>query len=177
MNLLNKTKTYLIGPMEFGNDTESWRKQCEDRLSKLGIVCFNPHSHPFLVDIEEGKQSLLIELREQEKYDELEEAAKNIRRHDLKMVDKADFLICHIDPTIPTIGTIDELVNAERLDRPVFMFIEGGKKKCPTYLFSKVPHKYMYDSLEEILETIEKIDSGEIEIDSKRWKLMKECYR
>ena len=40
-----------------------------------------------------------------------------------------------------------------------------------------IPHKYIYDSLEEILGTIKKINDGEKVIDSDRWRLLKEEYR
>ena len=89
----------------------------------------------------------------------------------------SDFIICKIDPEIPTYGTIDELVMAEALNRPVFMCVEGGKRNAPLWVYSLVPHKYMYDSLDEVINTIKGIDKGKIPIDSKRWKLFREEYR
>ena len=39
------------------------------------------------------------------------------------------------------------------------------------------PHKYIYDSVDDIMDMIVKIDNGEKEIDSDRWRLLKKCYR
>ena len=177
MNLLNKTKTYLVGNMQYGQDNRSWRNDLSKQLHHMGITCFNPYSHPFIHQIDEGQQVKLKQLRDHGSLRELEERMKDIRRYDLSMVDRSDFIICKIDPEIPTYGTIDELVMAEALNRPVFMCVEGGKRNAPLWVYSLVPHKYMYDSLDEVINTIKGIDKGKIPIDSKRWKLFREEYR
>ena len=40
-----------------------------------------------------------------------------------------------------------------------------------------IPHKYIYDSVEEVLDIIHQIDRGEKEADSDRWRLLKPEYR
>ena len=40
-NLLEKTKTYLVGHMQYA-DGKDWRKQVEEELDKLNIITFNP---------------------------------------------------------------------------------------------------------------------------------------
>jgi len=46
-NLLHKTKTYLVGHMQYleGRD---WRGEVADNLGALGITCFSPYTKPFL---------------------------------------------------------------------------------------------------------------------------------
>jgi hypothetical protein len=34
------------------------------------------------------------------------------------------------------------------------------------------PHKYFYDSIDQLLDKICQIDDGKIEIDSDRWRLL-----
>ena len=177
MKKLFNTKTYLIGPLENGDDVSCWRDLVKTELNKIGVTCFDPTVHPFVLDIDEGQQVKLKQLRELGSLNDLQERMKSIRRHDLSMVDKSDFIICYIDPEKPTWGTVDELVHAERMNKPIFMFVEGGKRKCPLWLFALVPLNYIYNSLDDILEKIQKIDNDEIEIDSKRWKLMRPEFR
>jgi hypothetical protein len=177
MNLLKKTKCYAIGSMENGDDNVSWRTTLEIELHKMGIVCFNPLAHPFIHQIDEGQQVKLKLLRASGDLADLQKRMKDIRRYDLSMVDRSDLIICKIDPNIPTYGTIDELVMAESLNRPVFVCVEGGKRKAPLWLYSLVPHKYIYDSLDDIIAVLKEIDSGEKEIDSKRWRLLRPEFR
>jgi len=39
------------------------------------------------------------------------------------------------------------------------------------------PHKYIYNSLDEIVEMLYAIDNGDKKIDSERWRLLKKEYR
>lgn len=177
MNLLRKTKTYLIGPMEYGDDNKNWRSVMDHNLEEMGVTCFNPYDHPFIENIDEGKQVQLQRLRELGSLDNLQERMKTIRSYDLSMVDRSDFIICYIKPNTPTWGTVDELVMAESLNRPVFICVEGGKRKAPLWVYSLCPHKYMYNSMNEIVQVLKGIDNGSIPTDSKRWRLLKNKYR
>ena len=40
-NILEKTKTYLVGHMQYA-DGKDWRKQVEEELDQLNIITFNP---------------------------------------------------------------------------------------------------------------------------------------
>ena len=40
-NLLDKTKTYLVGHMQYVNGRD-WRDDASKRLSKIGVTVFNP---------------------------------------------------------------------------------------------------------------------------------------
>lgn len=173
-NKLEKTKCYLIGCMQYA-DGRKWRDDVKKSLNEMNITVFDPYSKPFTIDIDEGEvvKQTLYQLLEEENYDEVARTFKTIRSYDLSMVDKSDFIICHIQPTIPTFGTVEELVTAVRMKRPVFIFVEGGKKKCPLWLFGMIPHHYIYNSMEEVIDKIKKIDNGEIEIDEDRWKLLR----
>ena len=44
-------------------------------------------------------------------------------------------------------------------------------------MMGQLPHKYIYDSLEEIVEMIKKIDSGQQSIDDDRWRLLNKPLR
>ena len=164
--------------MQYKNG-EDWRNKITSALEKMSIVVFNPYHKPFLKDIKENDETKehIHSLMEQEKYDEVQERMREIRSYDLNLVDRSDFIITYIDPQTPTFGTMEELVTAVRMKRPTFISIEGGKKKCPFWLLGMFPHKYIYNNMGDVLDMLIKIDSGEKEIDSDRWRLLKKEFR
>ena len=115
MNLLNKTKTYLVGHMEYA-DGSNWREYVKNQLTPLGITIFNPYDKPFIKDVDEGVNVRLDsrELLKMGKYDEVEKKFREIRIYDLNLVDRSDFIIAHIIPEVASWGTAEELVTANR---------------------------------------------------------------
>ena len=63
------------------------------------------------------------------------------------------------------------------MKKPVFVSMEGGKKKTPLWMMGMMPHHYIYDSVEEVVEMVKRIDDGCKKIDSDRWRLLKEELR
>ena len=86
-------------------------------------------------------------------------------------------LLLQIYNEIASWGSAEEIVTAVREQKPVFVAIEGGKVKTPLWMLAMFPHKYIYNSIEEVVDMIKKIDSGEVRLDSGRWKLLKREYR
>jgi len=178
MNLLSKTKTYLVGHMQYVNG-RNWRDQVECELEPLGITVFNPYKRPFVKDIDEGEETR----REIDKmmalgyYDGVAEKMKEIRIHDLNLVDRSDFIIAHLEPSIASWGSAEEIVTATRMKKPIFVSMEGGKGKTPTWMMGMFPHKYIYDSIEDVVDILRKIDNNEVEMDSDRWRLLREELR
>ena len=96
MNLLRKTRVYLVGAMSNVNG-EPWRSHVEVKLKDLGIIVLNPYNHPFVNCTREGSDVSegLRELLELKKYDEVAAIAKKVRAEDLRCVDICDFIFCH----------------------------------------------------------------------------------
>ncbi len=178
MNLLKNTSVYLCGHMQYMNG-EEWRKTVTSRLNKYGIQCFNPYDKPFIEQVDEGPlfRKTLAEKLESEDFDFVEEKMRKIRIYDLNLVDRSDFIIAHIYPTISSWGSAEELVTAVRAKKPIFLSVEGGKKACPLWILGMFPHRYIYNNMDDILNTIEKIDNGTIKTESDRWRLLKPEYR
>lgn len=176
--MLNKTKTYLCGPIEAGNG-RSWREKITEDLKEIGVICYDPYNKPFEVDLDETEDlnALMKQWRAQGDYDKVTSKMKDIRSFDLALVDKADFIIAYFDPSQMTCGTWEEVFWANRQKKPIFFVVKGGKKACPLWMFGTIPHKYIYESFEEVLSVLKDIDSGKILIDSKRWRLLKESFR
>ena len=178
MKVLRKTRCYLVGHMQYA-DGENWRNYVEKKLTDMEITVYNPYKKPFVKSVEEGAsvRSLLESQMAGEKYDEVQEKMRQIRIYDLNLVDRSDFIIAHIIPSVASWGSAEELVTAVRMKKPTFISVEGGKKMTPLWLLGMFPHKYFYDSLDKILKTVEDINDGRKEIDSDRWRLLKEELR
>lgn len=164
--------------MQYKNG-RSWRDKATNALKLLNITCFDPYKKPFVKDIDEdenARKEMLSSLSNKD-YDSVAEKMKIIRSYDLNLVDRSDFIIAHIYPDVASWGSAEEIVTAVRMKKPIFISIEGGKKLTPLWLLGMVPHKYIYDSIENILEMIKSIDSGNQEIDSERWRLLRKEYR
>jgi hypothetical protein len=177
-NLLAGTRCYLIGSIEYG-DAETWRNQVTKAFNEMNIRCYDPLNKPFILDFDETPafRANMIKWRDEGKYDKLSKHMKQIRISDLSLVDKSDFLICYIDLDVLTIGSWEEFFQANKLKRPIFLIIKQGKKKCPTWIFGTIPHKYIYDSIEQAVDMIRAIDAGKKPIDSDRWKLLRPEWR
>lgn len=178
MNMLNGTRLYTIGAMEY-EDGQGWRNTVKTVLEPLGITVFDPYHKPFVNEIKEDQEARtsLKDWMDTGQWDKVAERMKDVRRDDLRLVDLSDFFIVYINPKIPSWGSAEEIYWGNRLKKPIFLFVEGGKSKTPLWIMGTIPHKYIYGSLDEILETIKKINSGEKSIDSDRWRLLKPEFR
>ena len=177
-NLLHKTKTYLVGHMQYLSGRD-WREEVTEKLQPLGITCFDPYKKPFMKDVEEDEASR-VEMEtwmKTKQYDRVGERMKIVRSYDLNLVDRSDFIIAHLVPDVASWGSAEEIVTAIRMKKPTFISMEGGKAKTPLWLLGMLPHKYIYNSLDEVVEMLYAIDNGIKPIDSDRWRLLRKEYR
>jgi nucleoside 2-deoxyribosyltransferase len=177
-NLLYKTKTYLVGHMQYLSGRD-WREEVTEKLAPLSITCFDPYKKPFVKDVEEDEASR-IEMEtwmKTKQYDRVAERMKTVRSYDLNLVDRSDFIIAHLVPDVASWGSAEEIVTAIRMKKPTFISMEGGKSKTPLWLLGMLPHKYIYNSLDEVTEMLYAIDNGIKPIDSDRWRLLRKEYR
>ena len=177
-NNLYRTKTYLVGHMQYANG-EDWRLKVEKSVAPLGVQVFNPYKKPFVKDVDEDEESRNKILQDMDNgwYNDVTKRMKQIRSYELNLVDRSDFIVAHLLPDVASWGSAEELVTAVRMKKPIFISMEGGKKKTPLWMMGMIPHRYIYDSIEEILDMLNKIDSGEKEIDSDRWRLLRKDLR
>lgn len=178
MGILAKTKTYLVGPME-NLDGTAWRIRVAKELNSIGIVCYDPYKKPFERDLNEGPE-VRAKMRKAILDGDLEyshKLGKTIRAHDLNLVDRSDFIIANIHPSVASYGSAEEIFTANRAKKPIFLSVEGGRSKCPAWITWTIPPKYIYNDLDEILEILFRIDNGSIIADSDRWRLLRKEYR
>lgn len=176
--MLLGTRTYLVGHMQYKDGSE-WRKTTRLSLESMGVKVYDPYLKPYLESVEEGPAEFqkLKNLLESDDLDGVRERFSKVRNYDLALVDKSDFIVAHIFPEIASWGSAEEIYLASSQRKPVFISIEGGRTKCPIWLASVFPGKYFYNSQDEILDTLRKINSGEIKPDSDRWRLLKPEFR
>jgi len=177
-NLLYKTKCYLVGHMQYVSGRD-WRDEVTQKLKPLSITCFDPYKKPFMKDVEEDEASRqeMETWMKTKQYDRVSERMKMVRAYDLNLVDRSDFIIAHLVPDVASWGSAEEIVTAVREKKPVFVSMEGGKAKAPLWMLGMFPHKYIYNSVEEIVEMLYAIDEGNKSIDSDRWRLLRKEFR
>ena len=177
-NLLYKTRTYLVGHMQYLSGRD-WRKEVTEKLAPLNILCFNPYEKPFMKDVEEDEASRqeMETWMKTKQYSRVVEKMKTVRAYDLNLVDRSDFIIAHLVPDVASWGSAEEIVTAVREKKPIFISMEGGKTKTPLWMLGMIPHKYIYNSVDEIVDMLYAIDSGSKPIDSDRWRLLQKKFR
>jgi len=177
-NILDKTKTYLVGHMQYLSG-RNWREEITERLSPLGITCFDPYKKPFMKDVAEDEASRqeMETWMKTKQYDRVTEKMKTVRSYDLNLVDRSDFIIAHLVPDVASWGSAEEIVTAVRMKKPIFISMEGGKSKTPLWMLGMFPHKYVYNNLDEIVEMLYAIDNESKPIDSDRWGLLQKQFR
>ncbi len=177
-NILEKTKTYLVGHMQY-SEGRDWREQVEKELTDLNITVFNPYKKPFVKDVEEDEDARLSlgHCMKHGYFNDVAERMSLVRSYDLNLVDRSDFIIAHLLPEVASWGSAEELVTAVRMKKPIFISMEGGKHATPLWMMGMIPHHYIYDSIEEVVDMIKSIDSGEKKIDSDRWRLLRKELR
>lgn len=174
MGLLNRTRVYLAGNLENSSDTTNWRQLVAEQLSQIGVVSFNPMEQNFITDTAENDEfrKNLITRREVGDWDYVHNFMKGCIQKDLRLIDISDFVIFKFEFDKPTYGTLHEFFIAELQRKPVFIITEH-KNKVPLWLVGLLPEKYIYESVNDVLDMIRKIDSGEVKADSNRWRLLK----
>ena len=155
---------YLCGPIDFAIDQGiGWREDVTDTLiNELDIKrhnILNPCDKPLSsVAIPLSKeQELLIKYRENEDWDGLTNLVSAFMKVDLRMVDKADVLICDISATDKLTGTIHEIVVARQQHKPVYVVDTRGKKQMSGWLMALVGHKRCFNSMDKVIAELKMI--------------------
>lgn len=175
---LNDSMCYLSGAIDRAVDLgKGWRKDFIKKASHLGMQIIDPCNKPasFVHEVKGDVRSVNV-LRENKQWAELQQFVKKFRREDLRFTDVSDFIIVYIDPDIPSYGTLDELFTAEDQQKPCLCIIKGGIEKLPTWLFGVFRLEEVFATVDECIEHLNKIDSGEIEMD-RRWVIFRKQLR
>lgn len=181
MNLLKNKHVYLAGPIEDSKDDGvGWREVITKDLEVFGCHALNPmhkskyFQRPFMKDLplQEDIVGHISALKEKREFDRYSKAVSQIRHEDLRLVDKADFLIVRYYSTVTWCGTAEELFLANRQKKPILFWHSCSKENVPGWLFGTFPHQHMFGSRADVVNYLRKIDSGQFtEHDEGRWIL------
>jgi hypothetical protein len=158
--------------MDFAPDGGiEWRKHIQQELKDLSIIWLDPTNKPTDEAVEdiENRQGRLEEKR-QGRYDDITAKMSRIRKIDLRLVDLADFLIVHLDLSIYSVGTYNELFEADRQSKPILIHMEGGKEQLPDWLFATIPHEMVFSTWEDLIDYVRHVATAKEVRHFNRWK-------
>ena len=162
MNRLKYSIVYLVGSMDDGREEgRKWREDLTNWLEAQNIIVLDPYKKPLLSENDEEDIRLEddraweanLEHMEHRDYDALTKSMKSVRATDLRMTDKADFLIVNYDVNKRLCGTIEEIVTANRQKKPIIIKCED-KSKLPFWLFGMIPHELFFETWEDVCKWI-----------------------
>jgi hypothetical protein len=168
----------MIGNIERSADAFMWREEVSRALSSLNIICFDPNKEHFINQPAEGPEDRrkLNIARSEGNWSFVSDYMKSVIARDLRYVDLSEFIIGNIEPSMPTFGTIHELVIASLQNKPILLHIKD-KKEFPLWLAGLVNMDLVFEQWEDLINYVKGIDSGEIFADPKYWKILIEEYR
>lgn len=163
--------TYMVGPIDkCPNGGVQWRKDLTPWLEEKNIVVLDPNNKPFLgLPKEESTIRGEIQiLKLERKFQEIKDKFGYIRTCDLRMVDKADFIIARMDSSIPTCGSYEEIFWANRMKHPVLYWQTDGLENVPNWIIFTLPPEHIFLSLAELKDYLNRVDQG-LEPSLNRW--------
>jgi hypothetical protein len=168
-NILNNAVILLSGPIDNSiDDGIGIRKEIINKCRAVGIEAhfLDPTDKPTNGFKEVGEEKKkLFQLKQEGQFSTVAAIARSFRYQDLRMVDISDIVIVHIDPNIHMSGTYEELYRAKQLDRKMFVIVNGGMAYLPNWLFGVFSSDEVFESVDECVQCLLKINKGEYEFD------------
>ena len=168
---LDKMITYLAGGMEHAVSMgveyrRRFIQKCKDRGLKIKFLDPTDKIMSLAPDVNVEKNRIEKYKREKN-WDKLRRLMKTIVRQDLRQVDLSDMIVGFIDRSVFTCGTIEEIISAERQKKLVILIVAGGKEACPAWLFGIIHYNYIFDTEDEAIDYLVKMNNGTIPLDKK----------
>lgn len=175
MNRLYGNMVYLSGAIDRTTDNQArdWRLEITPFLNSLGIIVLDPCHKALLTPIE-NEREIFIKLAQEEKWANFKHFGKDVRRIDLRMVDKSDFIIVKIDMDIYQAGTIEEITWANIQRKPVLVWCPKGIKELAGWFKLMFPLDLIFDDLDDLKNYISDTNDAPDEFinDLGRWRFL-----
>lgn len=163
MGYLSGKSVYLAGPIhDVKDDGKGWRDTMTPRLKELGLNIDDP-THKSIYGIGEvaDDKVLFKQLAKDRDFDKLREKFWPVVRKDLRMVDKADFLIAVYSPNVKMLGTIQELTVAQTQRKPILIYCaEEEAGDINPWILTFVKKGCFFTNWDELIEYLKIVDSG-----------------
>jgi nucleoside 2-deoxyribosyltransferase len=156
-NMLSGLRCYLAGPIEYSDSEQKNffdHSDLENFLVSLNVKTLNPRKISFegISEIQDRKKFF-----ENEDFEEIRRQMKIIVRKDLRSVDISDFVIAYLPKDVKTTGTIHEIIEGDKQQKPVLILCPEGIKHIPSWFFGILPIRYFFDSIENLKDYLKKI--------------------
>ena len=173
MNEIDGIKVYLSGPMDrVEDDGVGWRQEFRLICEKAGLFFkfLDPTDKPEGVSSEVVEKYAIKEALKKGDWETASKKSRKVRHVDLRMIDNTDLYIVHIDTTIHSCGTYNELFEAESQQKPIFVIMASHHEKydIPLWLVGIVKEKEVFEGIDECIGYLVKINKGKIKLDD-RW--------
>lgn len=176
MGVLDEALAYLAGAMDFSPDQgRSWRREIIQKCKNtdLKIKFLDPTNKVSSLKKEVDEERLKhLDMKRSGSLDEFSKIMKIIVRHDHRCVDISDFIICYVDVDIHMCGSYFELRSALSQKKPHFVIIKQGKRFAPSWLFGIIDYHNMYDSIDDVVTELNKLNNGE-DVLCDKWVLIR----
>jgi hypothetical protein len=169
LHYLAEKTTYLAGNIHTTKQSDygvKWREDLIPRLTQMNIKVINPCTEG--VGDSAKDQIYFKELIAKRDFITLKKDFYKVIRKDLKAVDKSDFLIFYHNPTLPTIGSIHEVINASNQKKPVLIMCdEKDLDHLNPWLLTIIKPQWLFTTWDNMFTYLYKIDNGEL--DTSHW--------
>ena len=177
MNRLFYNRVYLSGPIDNAKDFGTgWRNDVKYRLADLNLIFLDPCSKPMQAgygceDLENHARR--IKQKKNGDYEAISRDMRLIRCLDLRLADLCDFSIVHLDRTVYSTGTHEEIALLNRRKVPILIHVEQGKANLPDWYWGTLPHQHVFSTWDELLAYIRHIAHDAPPIDTyNRWRFL-----
>lgn len=175
MNRLKYHHVYCAGPISYAPDAGcAWRDMVSPWLTDMGIIVLNPCKKPLDTDQlgfrdENMEDTLRLKEMMESDPDRASAILKDIRHFDLRLVDRADFLIVYLPEGVRTCGSWEEVFTANRAKKPVLVMSPQGISTAPMWVRGTLPKEFFFDNWADLFSYLKRIDSGEECCTLNRW--------
>jgi hypothetical protein len=171
MNYLSKKTTYLVGAIHTTRKHDfgvAWREEITPTIEKrYDVTVLNPCKMSLngFGEISSDKGITYFKnLIKEKKYTQVKKEFYSIIRKDMKCVDKSDFIIFYYDPTVPTIGSMHEVVTAINQKTPVLVKCdEELLEHFNPWLLTLIKPQWLFTTWDEMWAYLDKIHTGELD--------------
>lgn len=176
ISILDGSLCYLIGAVDFAHDLGvSWRSDiirlCKN--SDLKIKFLDPTNKISGLQEEIGdERNKIVQLKSDEKWDELSLVMKTVVRQDHRCIDLSDFVVFYLDLDVHTCGSYFEFQSVLTQKKPYFLIIPQGKASTPSWLFGICDHTFIFDNMNDVVTELIAIDNGATPL-SDKWVLFR----
>ena len=174
--ILKNSVCYLAGPIDFEESLgkeyrQIIKEKCTDKGLKIKFLDPTNKLTGLSKDVGD-EQAQIKKFKKNKDWKGLRQLMKRIVKEDLRQVDLSDFLIVMVNTDIHMCGTYHELITAELQRKPILTIVKGGKHKAPAWLFGILNHEYMFNNIDECIDYLAKLNSGQRYLNNK-WILFR----